>query len=115
MKKKTSTKLSATTEDDSFRAEYDFSGGVRGKHYRRRRNGYTIKIHKQDGSTMVKKVKREGEITLAPDVRKYFPTSQDVNRVLRALIALIPKKGQESNPSNSVSGTDNKNSTRSRL
>ncbi len=31
-------------------------------------------------------------ITLDPDVRKYFPDSESVNRALRGLIALIPSK-----------------------
>jgi hypothetical protein len=38
--------------------------------------GYTITIHKADGTTLVKEVKpAEGAIILAPDVRNYFPES----------------------------------------
>lgn len=40
-----------------MRAEYDFRGGVRGKYYRATQAGYTITIHKADGSTIVKEVK----------------------------------------------------------
>jgi hypothetical protein len=36
-----------------LRAEYDFSGGVRGKHYKAYRAGHTVKIHKSDGSTVI--------------------------------------------------------------
>jgi hypothetical protein len=31
-------------------------------------------------------------VTLAPDVREYFPDSESVNAALRSLIGLIPKK-----------------------
>lgn len=39
-----------------MRAEYDFSGGVRGKYYKAVQAGYTITIYKADGTTIVKKV-----------------------------------------------------------
>ncbi len=32
---------------------YDFSGGVRGKHYKAYRQGHFVKIEKRDGSTEV--------------------------------------------------------------
>lgn len=74
-----------------MRAEYDFSKGVRGKHYRAMQAGYTMTIRGVDGTTVVKKVKPEkGSITLAPDVREYFPDSESVNTALRSLIKLIP-------------------------
>lgn len=43
-------------EDNELRAEYDFSGGVRGKHYRAMQAGYTVTIHQADGATVVKEV-----------------------------------------------------------
>jgi hypothetical protein len=36
-----------------MRAEYDFSGGVRGKHAGSLRNGCTIEIHQPDGTTVI--------------------------------------------------------------
>lgn len=39
-----------------MRTEYDFTGGVRGKHYKTMQSGYTISIHKADGTTVVKEV-----------------------------------------------------------
>jgi hypothetical protein len=79
--------------DDDMRAEYDFTGGVRGKHYKARRNGYTVKIHQADGTTVVQHYKiEEGAVMLDPDVREYCPDSDAVNDALRSLIALIPKK-----------------------
>lgn len=52
--------------------EYDFSGGVRGKYYRR----YTA------GSNVV---------VIEPDLAKLFPDSRSVNRVLRSLVTLAEK------------------------
>lgn len=36
-----------------MRPEYDFSGGVRGKHAREYQRGHTVTIHRKDGSTVV--------------------------------------------------------------
>lgn len=89
--KKVMTKGIQTREDDAMRAEYDFTGGVRGKHYHAMQSGYTITIHKADGTTLVKEVKpAKGAVILEPDVRKYFPDSGSVNATLRSLIRLIP-------------------------
>ena len=90
MKKKTSTKPAATREE--MRPEYDFTGGVRGKHIPDLQAGYTIRIHKADGTMVEKHVGDRAAVTLAPDVREYFPTSQAVNHALRTLIALVPRK-----------------------
>lgn len=80
-------------KNNDKRAEYDFRGGVRGKHYRAMQAGYTIAIHKADGTTVVKDViPKEGAVVLEPDVRAYFPDSESVNRTLRCLIPLLPKK-----------------------
>ena len=90
--KKLSTKTSRT-DGENMRAEYDFRGGIRGKHYRTMQGGFTITIHHGDGTTEVKEVKpREGIVVLAPDVREYFPDSESVNTALRSLIDLIPQK-----------------------
>jgi hypothetical protein len=90
MKKKTSTKQVNTLAD--MRPEYDFTGGIRGKHYKALQEGYTIRIRKADGTIIEKSVRGKGTVTLAPDVREYFPTSRDVNRALRTLISIIPPK-----------------------
>lgn len=90
--KKGVTKM-VQTEDDDMRAEYDFTGGVCGKHYKAMQAGYTITIHKADGTSVVKDVMpREGAVVLEPDIRAYFPDSESVNRALRCLIPLLPKK-----------------------
>lgn len=80
-------------KDNDMRAEYDFTGGVRGKHYGAMQAGYTITIHKADGTTVVKDVMpQKGAVVLEPDIRAYFPDSESVNRALRCLIPLLPKK-----------------------
>ena len=86
-------KKELTKEEDNMRAEYDFIAGVRGKHYRAMQVGYTITIHKADGTTITKDVMpKEGAVVIEPDIRAYFPDSESVNRVLRCLIPILPKK-----------------------
>jgi hypothetical protein len=84
-----------TNKDDEMLPEYDFSGktGVRGKYYKAMRNGYTIKINREDGTTLIQQITRpEGTVTLDPDVQAYFPDAESVNTALRTLIQLIPTK-----------------------
>lgn len=89
-------------ENDDMRAEYDFSGGVRGKHYRDMRAGYKVTVHRADGSTLVKEITPvEGAVILEPDVQEYFPDSDSVNEALRGLIRLIPAKYIAPAPHNS--------------
>jgi hypothetical protein len=79
--------------DDEMLPEYDFSGGVRGKHYQAYRRGYQVIIHKMDGTTEVRDFALpEGTVVLDPDVRAYFPDSEAVNRTLRGLISLMPQQ-----------------------
>ena len=90
MKKSTSRSHKAVNE---MRAEYDFSKGVRGRHAQALRQGYTIEIHQPDGTTVIEQVRpAEGVVVLDPDIREYFPDSQSVNDVLRALVKLIPSQ-----------------------
>ena len=72
---------------DEMRAEYDFSDGVRGKHYKAYRQGHLVKVEKRDGSTEVHYFAlEEGSVMLDPDVRQHFPDSESVNKALRSLI-----------------------------
>gem|GEM_PF-641829 len=76
-----------------MRPEYDFRGGVRGKHYKDLSKGYTTVVHHKDGSKTVTHYRPiPGMIPLAPDVRAYFPDADAVNAALRGLITLIPAK-----------------------
>lgn len=60
----------ASQKDPDMLDEYDFSDGVRGKYARRYREGTNL-------------------IRLDDDVAAMFPTSEEVNAVLRTLGALI--------------------------
>ena len=74
--------------NSDMRDEYDFSGGVRGKHYKAYRKGHTVIVHKDDGSTSVQYFTQEdGSVMLDPDVKVHFPDSESVNKALRSLIA----------------------------
>ena len=79
--------------NDEMRPEYDFNGGVRGKHSRAYRQGYTVTIHKSDGTKVIQHFKpEEGTVILESDVREYFPDSESVNRILRSFISFISQK-----------------------
>ena len=96
--KKAKTREPITVED--LRAQYDFStmkGGVRGKYYEAYREGHKVVIHKEDGTKSVQYFKLEdGAVMLEPDVRKYFPNSEAVNKALKSLIEIIPTKRRAS-------------------
>jgi len=96
--KKAESKGPSTIQD--MRPEYDFSamkGAVRGKYYKAYREGHKVEIHKEDGTTSVQYFKLEdGAIMLEPDVKKYFPSSESVNKALRSLIEIIPTKKRAS-------------------
>jgi hypothetical protein len=81
---------------EDIRPEYDFSamkGGIRGKYFEAYREGHKVNIHKEDGADAVQYFKLEdGAVMLEPEVRKYFPTSEAVNKVLRTLIEIMPAK-----------------------
>jgi hypothetical protein len=66
-------------DNDDIRPEYDFSQGVRGKHYEAYRAGTNV-------------------VFLDPDIAKVFTDSDSVNQVLRLLLRLaqkaVPAKGQ---------------------
>jgi len=87
-----SAKIQPAPEDDDMLPEYDFSKGVRGKHYQVFRKGYKVTIHKQDGTLDERDFALpEGVVALDSDVQAYFPNSEAVNRALRGLIELLPK------------------------
>ena len=55
--------------------------------------GHTERVIQDDGSVTTHYFTLEdGAVMLEPDVREYFPNSESVNQVLRALIALKPSK-----------------------
>ena len=68
-------KTLSKSADSDLRAEYDFSGGVRGKYARRYAQGTNV-------------------VVLEPDVAKAFPNAAAVNGSLRALAALVRQQGK---------------------
>ena len=99
MKRAVSNEL---TDKEDMKSEYDSSSmkrAVRGKYYKAYRAGHKVVIHQADGTTSVQYFKlAEGAVMLAPDVRKYFSSSESVNKALRSLIAIIPRKRRISAP-----------------
>jgi hypothetical protein len=57
-----------------MRAEYDFSGGVRGKYVERYRRGTNV-------------------VLIDPELAKAFPDAKSVNDALRALAAIAARTG----------------------
>ena len=84
------------SDNDDMRFEYDFkkmSNGVQGKYYKAYRDGHTVKIHGINGTTLIQHFKLEdGSVMLEPDIRKYFPNSETVNKALRCLIPLVSNR-----------------------
>jgi hypothetical protein len=71
----------------------DFTGGVRGKHHKTCKKGYTIKVHNEEGTTVIHKfVPEKGAIVLDEDVKSYFPDAKAANAALRGLINLMPQR-----------------------
>ena len=74
--------------DEMIEEGYDFSRGVRGKHYRKMREGYQITIYQEDGGTVVKEyLMPPTAVVLEPDVFTRFPNSDAVNKALRRLMS----------------------------
>lgn len=60
-------------KESEMRAEYDFSGGVRGKYADRFREGTNV-------------------VVLDPDVAEAFPDAESVNRALRGLAKIMKEQ-----------------------
>jgi hypothetical protein len=103
--KKTTPKVLPRKNDD-MRPAYDFSkrkGGVRGKYYKAMQQGYSITIHKADGTQEIRRVPpRPDAVILALDVCAYFPDSDAVNEALRCLIPLVSKSRKTKRKSKQV-------------
>lgn len=77
-------------EEDEVLPLYDFANGLRGKHAQAYQRGHRVLIHKRDGTTEVQEFTLpEGAVVLDPDLRRYFPDAESVNRTLWDLIRLI--------------------------
>lgn len=65
--------MSKTTDANELRREYDFTGGIRGKHYKAYKKGTNL-------------------VLLDPDIAEVFKDSESVNRALRMLIDIAGKE-----------------------
>jgi hypothetical protein len=80
---KKTIKRSANGTSDEILPHYDFSNGVRGKHYKKFRKGITVRlIGEHIGSTV---------IVLDEDLGNIFPDSKSVNDALHHLVQAVPK------------------------
>lgn len=65
--------MNTNPEPDEMRSEYDFSAGVRGRHF---------KAYAQDSNVVI----------LEPDVAAVFHNAEAVNHALRLLMAIADKE-----------------------
>jgi hypothetical protein len=65
----------AAVTDPDMRAEYDFSGAVRGKYYERYRKSSNV-------------------VVLDPDVSEAFPNAASVNQALRAMASVARRSAR---------------------
>ena len=72
MKDESMKKATSKRSTVEMRAEYDFSGGVRGKYVERYRRGTNV-------------------VLLDPELAEAFPDSKSVNDALRALLAVATR------------------------
>ncbi|MEX2304301.1 MAG: hypothetical protein WD733_25380 [Bryobacterales bacterium] len=73
---KTNPAKNATRPDeDTMRAEYDFSKAIRGKHAARYASGTNV-------------------VVLDPDVAAEFRTAEEVNEALRALAGIVRRRNK---------------------
>jgi hypothetical protein len=79
------------SDDEDLLPEYDFTNGIRGKHYQQYQQGHSVTIHHEDGTITTENFPKQNDIIiLDPDVKKYFPDSESVNNALRHLLLAIP-------------------------
>jgi hypothetical protein len=71
-----------SAKKDEAQPHYDFSNGVRGKHYKKYREGVTVRLLEKS---------TEGRfVELDDEMSKIFPDSRSVNNALRHLVDAMP-------------------------
>ena len=63
--------------------QYDFSGGVKGKHFKKFREGVSIQLLGETKDTKL--------VVLDEDMGNIFPDSKSVNAALRHIVEALPK------------------------
>ncbi len=72
---------------EDIEPEYDFSNGIRGKHYKEFACGYTVTVYSPNKSTCDKQiVKKSNFIQIDEDIQDYFKNPKEVNNALRTYI-----------------------------
>ena len=95
MKKEKIPKSQNQKKDDEMLPEYDFRGGVRGKHHEAYRRGHSVTIHQTDGTTDVRHFKLEdGAVMLEPDVREIFPGFRNRQQSFARFDYFVAEKNQ---------------------
>lgn len=99
MKNRRSEQLPKSKKRDETLAQPQLADqSERGRYYDALQQGHSVRIHEDDGTTIVNYYKlEEGTVLLDPDVREYFPDARAVNAALRSLIALIPTQPSRRN------------------
>ncbi|MCX6153500.1 MAG: hypothetical protein NT007_05015 [Candidatus Kapabacteria bacterium] len=74
---------------------YDFSKGVRGKHFKQMQEGYTVTEFSPNKEEYQKQIAEQTNyMKIDKDVSEIFKTSEEINNALRAIIAAIPKQSR---------------------
>lgn len=81
--------------EDHILAEYDFSNGIRGKHYAKLQEGFTVTVYSPNKAVFQQNKKEKiNYIKIDKDVSKYFHNSDEINNALRAILSVLPKKNK---------------------
>ena len=83
MKTKKTNSRAQNGKSDEMLPHYDLSNGVRGKHYKKYREGVTVHLLGENEETRL--------VVLDEDIGKIFPDSKSVNVALRHLVKAMPK------------------------
>jgi hypothetical protein len=70
--------------------EYDFSNGIRGKHYQQFKDGASVTIFNPNMESADKTVYNYHLAKIEPDVAAVFNDDKSINDILRALINVLP-------------------------
>ena len=94
-------------DEDDLLPEYDFSKGVRGKHYQAYRQGHSVTINHQDGTTttqefpssrMIDKLTDENQISLPQSIAdeiepyKYFDVKVEDGKIILTPVTVSQEK-----------------------
>ena len=77
------SKHKANGRSEEMLPHYDFSEGVKGKHFKKFREGVSIQLLGETKDTKL--------VVLDEDMGKLFPDSKSVNNALRHIVDAMPK------------------------